>query len=52
MLVKTTTPIDLIGGFCGFTSNSNLKEAFRAMYGMSLSDYRMRYDGQAMKAKA
>lgn len=51
MLVKTTTPIDLIGGFCGFTSNSNLKEAFRAMYGMSLSDYRKRHDGQTMKAK-
>ena len=51
MLVKTTTPIDLIGGFCGFTSNSNLKEAFRATYGMSLSDYRKRHGGQAMKAR-
>ena len=40
MLTKTTTPIDLIGGFCGFASNSNLKSAFRARYGMSLSDYR------------
>ena len=47
MLIKTTTPIDLIGGFCGFTSNSNLKEAFRAMYGMSLSDYRKRHNRQA-----
>lgn len=46
MLVKTTTPIDLIGGFCGFTSNSNLKEAFRAMFGMSLSDYRKQHNGQ------
>jgi len=51
MLVKTTTPIDLIGGFCGFTSNSNLKEAFRAMYGMSLSDFRKQHGGQIMKAK-
>ena len=40
MLTKTTTPIDLIGGFCGFASNSNLKSAFRVRYGMSLSDYR------------
>ena len=40
MLTKTTTPIDLIGGFCGFNSNSNLKDAFRTAYGMSLSDYR------------
>ena len=40
MLVKTTNPIDLIGGFCGFASNSNLKSAFRSRYGMSLSDYR------------
>ena len=40
MLAKTTTPINLIGGFCGFTSNSNLKAAFKAQYGMSLSAYR------------
>ena len=40
MLIKTTTPINLIGGFCGFNSNSNLKDAFRTAYGMSLSDYR------------
>ena len=40
MLAKTTTPIDLVGGFCGFNSNSNLKEAFKARYGMSLSAYR------------
>ena len=40
MLVKTRTPIDLVGGFCGFNSNSNLKTAFKAKYGMSLSAYR------------
>ena len=40
MLSKTTTPIDLVGGFCGFSSNSNLKAAFKAQYGMSLSAYR------------
>ena len=40
MLAKTTTPIDLVGGFCGFNSNSNLKTAFKARYGMSLSAYR------------
>ena len=40
MLSKTTTPIDLVGGFCGFNSNSNLKTAFKARYGMSLSAYR------------
>ncbi len=40
MLSKTTTPIDLVGGFCGFNSNSNLKAAFKARYGMSLSAYR------------
>ena len=40
MLSKTTTPIDLVGGFCGFNSNSNLKEAFKKRYGMSLSAYR------------
>ena len=40
MLAKTTTPIDLVGGFCGFNSNSNLKAAFKARYGMSLSAYR------------
>jgi len=40
MLSKTTTPIDLVGGFCGFKSNSNLKAAFKARYGMSLSSYR------------
>lgn len=40
MLAKTTTPIDLVGGFCGFSSNSNLKAAFKAQYGMSLSAYR------------
>ena len=40
MLVKTATPIDLVGGFCGFNSNSNLKTAFKARYGMSLSAYR------------
>ena len=40
MLTKTTTPINLIGGFCGFNSNSNLKAAFKARYGMSLSAYR------------
>jgi LacI family transcriptional regulator len=40
MLAKTTTPIDLVGGFCGFSSNSNLKTAFKDRYGMSLSAYR------------
>ena len=40
MLANTTTPIDLVGGFCGFNSNSNLKAAFKAQYGMSLSAYR------------
>ena len=40
MLANTTTPIDLVGGFCGFSSNSNLKAAFKAQYGMSLSAYR------------
>ena len=40
MLAETTTPIDLVGGFCGFSSNSNLKTAFKDRYGMSLSAYR------------
>lgn len=40
MLATTTLPIDLVGGFCGFNSNSNLKAAFKNRYGMSLSAYR------------
>lgn len=40
MLRNTRTPINLIGGFCGFPNANHLKTLFRKTYGQTMGSYR------------
>lgn len=42
-LRQTDTPIDRIGEFCGFNSNSYLKAAFKRHFGCTMSDWREKF---------
>lgn len=41
-LTTTTTPIDMIGNLCGFSSPKHLKTIFKKIYGVTMGEYRRR----------
>lgn len=42
MLVKTSTPLDVIARMCGFSSPTHLMTTFRKRFGMTMTAYRSR----------
>lgn len=51
MLGRTRTPLELVGGMCGFQNAKHLKTLFRRTYGLTMGDYRARANTDKAKSR-
>jgi len=42
MLAKTSTPLELVGGMCGFQNAKHLKTLFKRTYSQTMGEYRLK----------